>query len=173
MTVVDDDDADGSVAQDAIDDLAARLGWEPRDLADVIGAGWRLSGHAPAHDFDADPSGGLDPDDLVPLDVTPWHVAGDPPQLMVRVFAHGVFLARPEGVWTGGTHGLEHQPGLPVYVPVDELADRGAEVVREIVAARRRSFRWCRYCRRPQAPETRMEPDVCHGCASAWHGVVF
>ena len=149
------------------------LGWEAGDLAEVIGAGWRRSERAPAHDYDADPSGGLDPDDLVPHDVTPWHVAGEPAQLMVRVFGHGVFLARPEGVWTHGTHGLEHQPGGEVYVPEHQLADRGREVARGIEASRRRSFRWCRYCRRPQAPETRFAPDVCHGCASSWHGVVF
>ncbi|QVT81448.1 hypothetical protein ENKNEFLB_03858 [Nocardioides aquaticus] len=158
---------------DALDELAARLGWETRDLADVIGAGWRRSEATPDHDFDLDPSGGLDPDDLLPLDVTPWHVAGDPAQLMARVFAHGVFLASPEGVWAGGTHGLEHRPGPPVYVPAHELSDRGPEVVRGIVAGRRRSFRWCRYCRSPQAPETRWEPDVCHGCASSWLGVVY
>lgn len=159
--------------RDLTDDLAATLGVEAGHLAGLIGAGWRVNPSEPWTDYDADPTGGLDPDDLVPHDVTPWHITGEPPQLMVRVFPHGVFLARPEGVWAHGSHGLEHHPLELQYVASSELAERAPEIVRSLLEARRHTFRWCRYCRHQRAPENLLEPDACHGCGTSWFGVVY
>jgi len=77
-------------------DLAAVLGMPDEEFARIFGAGRRESDGPVWHDFDSDPSGGLE------AEVTPWFIAGDPPQLMARVFYHGVLLAIPEGSWRVG-----------------------------------------------------------------------
>lgn len=140
--------------------LATRLGLPPLEFADVFGAHWHENPGPVHHDYDSDPSGGEG------WPVTPWHVSGEPPQLMCRVFEGRLFLARPEGVWSGGTHGLVHQPRDEVHLHVEQL-DEARVVVRRLLAARRRSFRYCRYCRRPTPPELRLAEDVCMGC-SGW-----
>ena len=149
------------------DALAAVLGIEVGAFADVFGAGWLEESGPVAHDFDADPSGGGG------YPVTPWHIAGNPPQLMLRVFPHGVFVARPEGVWRHGTHGLGYEPSQQEYVAGQEVLTRGPDVVRRLLSARRRTFRYCRYCYDRVPPERRIDDDLCMGCATAWHGVVY
>ena len=100
------------------------------------------------HDYDSDPSGGCG------LPVTPWMIAGEPPQLMIRVFDHGVFVAEPEGQWQG-TRGLEYHPGMQRYLARDEFAARGQETVAEMLKRRLRTLRYCRFCRHPTPPELR------------------
>lgn len=148
-------------------DLAAVLGLSAAEFARTFGADWRGSPGPTPHDFDADPSGALG------ADVTPWHVGGDPAQLMMRVFAHGVFLALPEGTWAGGTHDLRYWPGRQQYIPRDEIATAETETaVRDLLRRRRSTFRYCRYCRQPTPPELQTG-DSCMGCASAWENVVY
>ena len=145
-------------------DLARKLGMPVDAFAEIFGAEWRLNDAEPDHDFDADPSGGMG------MDVTPWMLAGDPPQLMIRVFDHGVFVAAPEGRWSG--HRLEYQPATQEYVRLDHLVDRGPDVVAGMLRSRRRQFSYCRYCRQHTPVELRDFKDVCMACASRWHGVV-
>jgi hypothetical protein len=152
--------------EDATEQLAARLGLEVMAFVDVFGAEWRLEQAEPWHDYDADPSGGLG------FPATPWHVAGTPPQVMARVFDHGVFVARPHGVWEGGAHTLVYRPDRQGYAAVHDL-DAARDLVRAAVTSRRRSFTYCRYCRVSTPPELRLGPDTCMGCASRWEGVVY
>ena len=153
------------------EDLAGRLGWDVDDFADVFGGTWRFDADAPVfHDYDADPSGGGG------LPLGGWYVAGSPPQLMMRLSPwHGIFLARPEGSWAGGAHDLRYSPVEEVYVADTDPADREQveAVVRRLLRARRRTFRYCRYCWTSTPPELRVQPDVCQGCATRWWGVVY
>ena len=163
---MDDEDATTGWTTDA---LARDLGWDATEFADLFGGAWRLAESAPVfHDFDADPSGGGG------LPLGSWHVLGEPPQLMLRLSPwNGVFLARPEGVWAGGTHRLEYHAVDEHYLPDDRLEVEAAGVVRRLVTARRRTFRYCPYCLEQVPPERRAEADVCMGCASSWLGVVY
>lgn len=160
---------DDSAGPWTTDELASALGWEPKAFADVFGGAWRLAESTPVfHDYDADPSGGGG------LPRGSWHVLGSTPQLMLRVSPwNGVFLARPEGFWAHGTFGLEYRAVDENYLSHDRLETEAAGVVRRLVAARRRTFRYCRYCVEQVPPELRAEADVCMGCASAWLGVVY
>ena len=148
-------------------DLAAVLGVSPTTFARVFGAGWRVAPGPPPHDFDSDPSGGLE------AQATPWHLGGAPAQLMVRVFGHGVFLAMPDGSFAGGTHDLRYWPLDQRYIAREEIETAETETaVRDLLRRRRASFRYCRYCRRPTPPEL-LTGDSCMGCAFAWDGVVY
>lgn len=153
--------------RDHTDDLAETLGLPAARFARVFGAGWQPApGEAP-HDFDSDPSGGSG------ADVTPWYVAGHPPQLMARVFGHGLFLAIPEGSWAAGTHDLVYWPAHQAYVPAPEVETPAVEqLVRGLLRRRRSGFRYCRYCRRVTPSELRVG-DSCMGCAGAWEGIVY
>lgn len=137
-------------------ELATDLGWDLTALYERAGRGWsRLT---------SDDTG-------LPLSDRNWYVAGEPPQVMLGV-AKGpepVVVARPRGVWTSWRLALEpEQPHRPAHVP-EELSG----LLAEVATSRRRSFRWCRYCRSLAAPEHRTEPDVCSGCAQIVQGVVF
>ncbi|GAA2147107.1 hypothetical protein GCM10009844_24000 [Nocardioides koreensis] len=158
---------DDEMAQDRTGELAEILGMPARDFAELFGAGWTENDGPVWHDYDSDPSGGGG------LPVTPWMIAGDPPQLMIRVFHHGVFLAQPEGEWRHGSHGLEYRPGLQRYLPSDEFGTRGPEMIGELLRRRRRTFRYCRFCRGLTPPELRIDKDVCMGCGTEWYGVVY
>lgn len=147
-------------------DLAARLGIPVDAFIDVFGAGWRLEPAAPWHDYDADPSGGFG------IEPTPWHLGGSPVQVMIRVFHHGVFVARPDGVWEGGTHGLVYRPDRQRYASAADI-DLARELVGDAVRSRRRSFTYCRYCWVATPPELRVSVDTCMACASRWEGAVF
>ena len=156
---------------DATGELALRLGWDVDDFAGVFGATWRFDAEAPVlHDFDADPSGGGG------LPLGGWYVAGSPPQLMMRLSPWvGIFLARPEGTWVGGTHDLRYSPVDEVYVSDTSPGDREhVEVaVRRLLTARRRTFRYCRYCWEATPPESRFSSDCCQSCATRWLRVVY
>lgn len=155
--------------RDTIDDhtrdLAETLGVAYEDFIEVFGIGWRVSDTEPMHDFDADPSGGEG------YPVTPWMIAGAPPQLMIRVFRGHVFVARPEGTWPG--HALVFHPADQVDVDTHRGLEPAAALVREMLAKRRRTFQYCRYCWRHTAPENRVSPGCCHGCGTAVHGIVY
>lgn len=158
---------DDFATTDRTAELAATLGVPVEEFAAAFGARWRVSLSPPDHDFDADPSGGLG------FPVTPWHLGGDPVQLMVRVFSHGLYVARPEGRWAAGTHDLVHDPHDQEYVAAGEIgSDHTEEVVRRILRRRRTTFRYCRYCLEPHGPEYRVG-DTCMACATAWQGMVY
>ena len=153
--------------EDQSPELAARLGMSVDDFVAVFGAGWTEVEGTPWHDFDADPSGGLE------ADVTPWMISGRPPQLMIRVFDSWVHVARPVGTWSG--------PGELRYHAADRISfdrwqlddPRTSRAIKDLERRRRREFRYCAYCREAKAPEERMAPTLCYGCASTWHGVVY
>jgi hypothetical protein len=170
---------DGGVEEgrDRTDELAGRLGREPRELADAIGTHWRR------HE--------LTPDDLETVrgwvthddprlrelahavdEGTDWYLAGDPALVMLGLRGADVVVARPVGEWLHGTHGLAHLPGVVAVVDAQHLTALG-EQVEAVVASRRRSLRMCRYCRRLVPPEHRYAQDVCHDCATRWSGVVY
>lgn len=153
--------------RDRTHELADTLGMSALEFAELFGAGWAENEAEPWHDFDGDPSGGGG------MPATPWMIAGTPPQLMIRVFHHGVFLAEPAGEWRQGTHGLEYQPRRQQYLARQELDSRGRASVDELLRHRRRSFSHCRFCRERTSPELRVEKDVCMGCAAVWLGVVY
>jgi hypothetical protein len=143
--------------RDRTHELAERLGVGAEEFEAHFGGCWELVEGPVAHDFDADPSGGGG------YDVTPWHVQGGPRQLMIRVFDHGVFLARPHAAYNGAVP-AGYDPVDQVYVGRHEIDERAAAVVRGLITRRRRSFRWCACCRRVNAPED-MYGDRCSRCA--------
>lgn len=147
-------------------ELAKTLGLSDLAFADLFGANWRAAPGPQWHDYDSDPSGGEG------IPATPWMLAGDPPHLMVRVFHHGVFLAVPEGDWSGGSHGLIYRPGEERYLSKREFEHATAHVA-QMLCIRREEFRYCRYCREHTPPELRRQDDVCMGCATAWRGLVY
>lgn len=147
--------------------LAAILGLPTDEFVHVLGGTWVESREPPGHDFDADISGGLG------LDVTPWHIAGEPPQLMIRVFHHGAFMASPQGSWSAGPGMLTYHPSNETYVGAPELLTRGVDVVKRLLNGRRRSFRYCRYCLNSYPPEERLTADTCYGCATHFEGVIY
>lgn len=135
--------------------LADRLGVPLETWLEIFGNGWFESADEPWHDFDSDPNGGGG------FPATPWHIKSDPPQLMVRVFNGHLFIARPEGVWSG--HRLTFQPADQCDIPVWELLETGPSAVARLLKARRRRFRWCPVCWQHTPPEQIMGPE-CMGC---------
>jgi hypothetical protein len=149
-------------------ELADRLGMDVHEFVEIFGAGWRYPGPAAGGDGRAWSSAMW-----LPLSAD-WFVTGGPPQLMLRVRDTAFELAIPEGLWAGGTHGLEYGPSDRRTVWLDEW-DRAetSELVDHMLRRRRRRFRYCRYCRALTPPELQTDPDVCMGCAQTWQGVVF
>lgn len=141
--------------------LAADLGWTLDRLYEVAGSGWEP---APPPREDNDDAG---------EDRRRWYIAGDPPQVMLGVSQEEpdeVLVARPLGNW--GSWTLSFEPEAPVAVDAHDPGQLAARLA-QVATSRRRSFRWCRYCRTQCAPEHRTEADVCSGCASVVQGVVF
>ncbi len=151
--------------QDRTRELALRMGMSALELAELFGVGWVENVVPVDHAVETDPYDGAD------FPLTPWMIAGEPPQLMMRVLDHGVFLAEPRGRWLG-VHPLEYEPSRRQFVSYHELATQGRTVASELVRRRRRRFRYCRFCRRSTPPELRDFPDTCMGCAEAWLGLV-
>jgi hypothetical protein len=115
--------------------LADLLGVRHIDVVRALGAGWRREGVSGERD-----------------DVQ-WFVSGVPAQVAVGVEGPWFVLARP---LTRCDEPLQLQPADRQPFIRDDLLhfpDVGAEAAEEIAARRRRSFRWCRTCRRVQAPE--------------------
>jgi hypothetical protein len=52
------------------------------------------------------------------------------------------------------------------------LLEAAGPLVEKLLQSRRRTFRYCRYCRRVTPPEERLAEHVCFGCGSTWQGVV-
>ena len=153
--------------EDRSPELAARLGMSTDEFVHLFGAGWTEIHSLPSHDFDADPSGGLEGD------VTPWMISGRPPQLMIRVFDYWVHLARPVGSWDG-PGGLEYRPAGLVSISRPDFEDPHLhDTIKDLEQRRRKEFRYCGMCREAKAPEERMTATLCYGCASAWEGVVY
>ncbi|KQZ67134.1 hypothetical protein [Nocardioides sp. Root151] len=157
---------DFTMPHDSIEELAPTVGLTQLQFAELFGADWSQSSGPMSHDFDSDPSGGYD------AEVTPWHISGEPPLLMIRVFHHGVFLAVPHGSWSSVSR-LEYQPSHQVYLPRADFATGRAEAVVYTQRLRRkRAIRYCTFCHRPTPPELRFGDDVCMGCASRWYAVI-
>lgn len=146
--------------------LAAILALAETDFVEIFGAAWGEDPNVAPHDYDLDPSGGLE------ADATPWHIAGQPAQLMIRVFEHGVFVATPHGVWSGPA-AMAYEPRRQEYIGREDLTVTGAAIVRKLLTSRRRSFQYCRYCFASTPPESRFSDNTCHGCASLHQGVVY
>lgn len=144
---------------EAFAEIGDAWGWSARDVVDVIGGGWQP--------YAVEPAGSE-------FDLARWYVAGRPVQLMLGLDGDRVVLAVPEGRWSGAST-LRYAPAPSHFVVLEarELRDKAPEIVRTLLARRRRSFRWCRYCRRVTAPEELMDADQCMRCASAWDGVVY
>ena len=84
-----------------------------------------------------------------------WFVSGEPAQVAVGVQGPWFVLARPLTAWG------EHRPGPlmgdgPRFTRDDvlHLPDVVADVAEAVASRRRRSFRWCRTCRRVSGPES-------------------
>ncbi|QIX27267.1 hypothetical protein ncot_12150 [Nocardioides sp. JQ2195] len=141
---------------DRSEELADRIGL-PIDVWDeLFGRGWRLNDSEPWHDYDSDPSGGEG------HPVTPWHLKGDPPQLMLRVFHHGIFIARPAGLRRDDGR-VEFHESAQEYVAFEQLAHQGPEIVKWMLTSRRRQFRWCPQCWTHTPPEE-WAADRCVRC---------
>lgn len=153
------------VVPDCTEELASVLGIPISDFARIFGVDWSESPEAPLHDYDADPSGGIEGP------VTPWHLAGEPVQLMIRVFPHGVFLAIPDSDWARET-GDRYCPTHQQHVPVHEIDTHATAVlVADLLWRRRSTFRYCDYCRVAKAPEQRYDDRACClMCAARWEG---
>ena len=131
--------------------LAGLLGVPYPDLVRALGAGWRREGLAD------------ECDDLE------WFVSGEPAQVAVGVAGPWFVLARP---LTGrGADRAERDPADRVDFERADLLDLPwvvAEAAEVIASRRRRSFRWCRTCRRVHAPESFVGAEgICRQCDSA------
>jgi hypothetical protein len=136
-------------------ELAELLGVRYVDLVRALGTGWRREGVADARDH------------------RQWFVSGEPAQLAVGVDGPWFVLARPLTGWS--EERVELQPpdgrmfGRDDLLHMPEVVAEAAEV---IAARRRRSFRWCRSCRRVHAPERFVvSARACRQCASAFGGL--
>jgi hypothetical protein len=115
--------------------LAELLGVRHLDVVRALGAGWRRES------VSGEPAGAH------------WFVSGVPAQVAVGVEGPWLTLARP---LTRCDAPLQLQPADRQPFTRDDLLhfpDVVAEAAEAIAARRRRSFRWCRTCRRVQAPE--------------------
>ena len=132
-------------------ELAALLDVDYADLVRALGAGWRREAAADGRDGVA------------------WFVSGEPAQVAVGVQGPWFALARPLTSWG------EHRPG-PLMGEgtrltrddVLHLPDLVADAAEAIASRRRRSFRWCRTCRRVTAPESFVgSAGTCRQCRDA------
>ena len=134
--------------------LADLLGVRYADVVRALGSGWRRENA----NFD---------------DGMEWFVSGEPAQVAVGVDDLGFVLARPLTSW--GEQRADLQPTDGGRFGRDDLLwspDVIAEVAEAIAARRRRSFRWCRTCRRVHAPESFVGvASACRPCASAFFDI--
>ena len=150
-------------------ELASALGMALEDFAEVFGTGYRKV--LRFHDYDADPTGGMGDGGEGAL-FGPWYVAGEPAQIMMRVTHQHLQIAAPAGVWHGQM--LVWDPHDTTAFPVRRWSrPQVREAIARILAYRRDSFTWCRYCHRLTGPEGRYQPDVCSGCATRHMGILY
>jgi hypothetical protein len=116
-------------------ELAGLLGVGYADVVRALGAGWRRETTAGEDDVQ-------------------WFVSGEPTQVAVGVQDSFFVLARPLTSWGEVRPGPLSTDG-PRFSRDDVLHDpyRVAQAAEAIASGRRRSFRWCRTCRRATAPE--------------------
>lgn len=137
--------------------LATSMGLSLDLFVDIFGTSWSVRS-SDVVNLDADPSG-------VGLIFGPWFESGDPVQLLLRPRDFGVELAVPLGRWNGG-HPQLPRPDSQRSLLLDEWDDDVARAtVRDLLTMRRRTFRYCRYCKSLLAPEDG-QADACWGCAN-------
>jgi hypothetical protein len=129
-------------------ELSGLLGVTHLEVVRALGAGWRREAVV----------GGQE-------DVA-WFVSGEPAQLAVGVQGPWFVLARPLTSWDEVRPGPLMAEG-PRFTREDLLDDPHgvAWVAEDIASRRRRSFRWCRSCRRSTAPESFVgSQSACERC---------
>ena len=132
-------------------ELAGLLGVGYADVVRALGAGWRRETAAGEDDVR-------------------WFVSGEPTQVAVGVQDSFFVLARPLTSWG------ERRPGPlttdgPRFSRDDVLHDPYlvAGATEAIASSRRRSFRWCRTCRRATPPESfDASEGSCEQCVSGF-----
>jgi hypothetical protein len=132
--------------------MADLLGVRYVDVVRAMGTGWRRESAACEGD-------GIE-----------WFVSGEPAQVAVGVAGPWFVLARPLTRWGEGR--LELQPADRQPFGRDDLLhfpEMVAAAADEIASRRRRSFRWCRNCRRVHPPEWFIGTErVCQDCEAAF-----
>jgi len=101
-----------------------------------------------------------------------WFIAGTPAQLMLSVGSYGPAMARPVGRWDVQT--LLYEAVDRHVIAAQSTQDRAyaAQVRRDLLRKRRRSFRYCPICMEQTPPEYWCEGH-CMGCGQRWLGVVY
>ena len=130
-------------------ELATLMDLGYADVVRALGGGWRRESGADRHDG------------------VVWFVSGEPAQVAIGVQGPWFVLARPASASN------EHRLGPlmidgPRYSRDDvlHLPDVVADAAEAIASRRRRSFRWCRTCRRVTAPEAFVgSAGMCRTCA--------
>ncbi|CCG04353.1 Conserved protein of unknown function [Blastococcus saxobsidens DD2] len=144
----------GSASDPTADEaeLAGLLDVEYVDLVCALGTGWRREPMSRGEGM------------------AQWFVSGEPAQLAVGVLGPWFVLDRPLTGW-----GRRHPDPLTGEEPRfsrDDLLHQPhlvAEMAEAIASGRRRSFRWCRTCRRPTAPEAFVaSKSSCAQCVAAF-----
>ncbi len=140
-------EGDPTADEQALADLL-RVTW-PTVLR-ALGAGWRWEDPGPEDGFR-------------------WFVSGEPAQLSIGVDAVGFVLARPLVAWSPRqdvvpSGGLRFTREQLQWFPAEVTAEAEA-----IATGVRRSFRWCRTCRRPAPPEAFDRTErMCTACDEAY-----
>ena len=131
--------------------LADQLGVRYADVVRALGSGWRRES---AHGEE---------------DGVEWFISGEPAQVAIGVAGPWFVLARP--LTRRGEERLDLQPadrqqfGREDLLHFPEMVAMAAD---EIASRRRRSFRWCRSCRRVHPPECFVGTErVCLDCEAA------
>lgn len=155
-----EEQVDGLLHAGRIDDgaeLADLLRVSQEQLVQVLGAGWRRQTALPDSNMKQ------------------WFVSGEPPQVAVGYDGFVFVLARPAPRWNGPAQLEWHFDGDHRFAAEDLVHDSESlgQAAEDIARARRRSFRWCRTCRRITAPEWFSRSDgICQRCAAAHHRIV-
>ena len=131
--------------------LAWLLGVGYADVVRALGTGWRRESAADERDH------------------VQWFVSGKPAQVAIGVEGPWFVLARPLTRWGEDRLGLQSADRREFgRDDLLHMPDVVAEAAEAIAARRRRSFRWCRMCRRAHAPEWFVGgARTCQQCASA------
>jgi hypothetical protein len=136
-------------------EFAGLLGVGYADVVRALGSGWRRETAAGERN-----------------DVQ-WFVSGEPAQLAVGVQGPWFVLARPLTSWGENRSGpLSGDGATFTRDDVLHLPDVVADGAEAIASRRRRSFRWCRTCRRVSAPESFMASvGMCQQCVYVFAGL--